>query len=209
MTHTATRMKKYPMLDLRRLGLRLRTLPGPLDVVRRLLQDLGDPPDGRIIGAPAPGMAEGIPGEAGELALQLANGTAGEVAHGFPHPVHDLLDHVLVLLEVGNAFRRDLVDLAAVRLHGADVALVFQQLQRGIDGAGRRGIAAGHPLLQRLAHFIPVPRLFLEEAEDHELDRSRLEHLPAPAAPALPARPAPEPRAEGKPLPEIEPFAMS
>jgi hypothetical protein len=112
-----------------------------------------------------------------ERALYLADAAAGEFPHRLAYPAEDLVQQIAVLLEIALTFGRDLIDLLAAGIHRADVALVLQKLKRGVHGAGGRGVAAGHLLLQRLDDLVPVAGLLLQQAEDHELDLARLEHL--------------------------------
>jgi hypothetical protein len=121
----------------------------------------------------------------GERALDLADAASGEVAHRLPHPVENLIQQVPMLLQIALTFRGDVVDLLALGILRPHVALVFQQLERGIDGAGRGGVAARHLLLQGLDDLVAVAGLLLEQPEDDEFDLTRLEHLgPAPGASA-------------------------
>src|SRR5207244_12654343 len=155
-----------------------------------------------------PGVAKRAAGQPGELRLQLADGAAGELAHGLAHAIHDLIEEIPVLLEVLLAFGSDLVDLLAAGIDRAHVALILEELEGRVDGAGRWRIAPRHLLFERLHDLVSMPRLFLEEPEDHELDFAGLEHLPAAASAArtpLPPSSAPE----GKPGAEVEPLALT
>src|SRR5688572_3541950 len=78
----------------------LAGLPGLLDVVGGLPQDLGDPLQGGVVGAAAPGALEGGAREPGEGSLHLTDAATGEVSHRLPDPVDDLIQQVAVLLEV-------------------------------------------------------------------------------------------------------------
>src|SRR4029453_201266 len=92
-----------------------------------------------------------------------------------------------------------------VRCDGADVPLVFQELQGGIDRPRRRRVVAAHFLLQRLDHLVAVPRLLLEQPKDHELNPPGLEHLVAsPGAPRSGAvAPPPGPAEPGSESPIV------
>src|SRR5215212_4139493 len=92
----------------------------------------------------------------GELTLDLADGPAGEVAHRLAHPVDNLVEQVAMLLEILEPLGGHLVDLLSVALDASDVSLVLEHLQGGVNRAGRRAVAPGHPLLERLDDFVPV-----------------------------------------------------
>src|SRR5262249_38098927 len=78
---------------------------------------------------------------------------------------------------------------------------VFEPLQRGVDRAGGRRVAAVHPLLELLHDLIAVPRLVAKQLEDHVLHVAGLEPLP----PAASMSPSPEAEQLGAEL-ELEPF---
>src|SRR5215210_4776285 len=107
-------------------------------------------------------------------------------------PAPDIPDGALVLLEKLTPFVGDGVDFLAVPLGGAHVAHIFEQLQRGVDGAGTRGVESSGPLLQLPYDLVAVGGLVLEQVEDHVLQIPLLEHPPPPGAVAEP-RPVPPP----------------
>src|SRR5206468_3116974 len=129
-----------------------------------------------------------------ERLVHVAARATGELAHGFADAVEDLVEHTAVLLEVFRALRRHMVDLLAVGLDHAHVALVLEQLQRGVHGARRRAVQSAELLLERADHFVAVSRLLVEQAQDDELHLARLEHLAAtPAAASRSTAPATAP----------------
>src|SRR5262245_14217756 len=153
-----------------------------------------------MFGAEVPGVAVDLPGQAREHGVQLAHVAGREAAHHLAHALEDVVRDVAMLVEEGLPLGRDVVDLLALGLHGADVALVLQKLQRRVDGTGRRRVPAAEPLLQRLHDRVAVAGLLLEEAQDDVLHLPRLEDLMAAAAvpptPALRLARRPEARPE-------------
>src|ERR1043166_3415962 len=115
-------------------------LPFLLDVVRGALEDVDDAGHRGGTAAPPPGSLVGDARDSREGLVQVAHGAAGEVAHGVAHPVEDVFHRVAILLEELLALGGDVVHLLAALLDHPDVALVFEQLQRGIDRARRRRV---------------------------------------------------------------------
>src|SRR5215210_639562 len=108
-------------------------------------------------------------------------------------PAPDIPDGALVLLEKLTPFVGDGVDFLAVPLGGAHVAHIFEQLQRGVDGAWTRGVEPAGPLLQLPYDLVAVGGLVLEQVEDNVLEIPLLEHPPPLAAMTKPrTMPAPE-----------------
>src|SRR5215210_8917403 len=105
-------------------------------------------------------------------------------------PAPDIPDGALVLLEKLTPSVGDGVDFLAVPLGGAHVAHIFEQLQRGVDGAWTRGVEPAGPLLQLPYDLVTVGGLVLEQVEDHVFEIPLLEHPPPPRAVAEP-RPVP------------------
>ena len=152
------------------------------DFFRRLVQDLHDALGARVGGAVLPRIAPRERGKAGERLAQLAHGAAGEIIHRLAHPVEHLVDGVAVLVEKGLALGRDVVGLPALGLHHPHVPLVLQELEGRVDRARRRAVPAAEPLFHCLDDFVPVPRLFAKQPEDHVLHLAGFEDLaPAPA----------------------------
>src|SRR5215208_1816538 len=104
----------------------------------------------------------------------------------------DILNGAPVLIQELPPFVRDGVDFFAVSLGGAHVLHVFEQLQRGVNGAGTRGVEPARPLLQLPYDLVTVGGLVFEQVEDHVLEIPLLEHPPPPRAVAEP-RPVPPP----------------
>src|SRR5262249_23201949 len=92
------------------------------------------------------------------------------------------------------AVRRDVIHALAVGLDRADVALIFQKLQGGVNGAGGGSVTTPHLFLERLDQFVSVPRLLPQQVQDHEFHVPGFEDLgpatpttrPGPASPTWP-----------------------
>src|ERR1035437_386599 len=120
-------------------------------------------------------------------------------------PVDDLIHGALVLGEMlasGVGYGIDL--LAALLDGGARETHLLKQRERRIDGARTGRVASARPFLQLLDDVVAVPRLLVEQAKDHELEASLLEHAPAAPVAASPMATRKEERAEirvGTPVP--------
>src|SRR5262249_40793705 len=151
------------------------------DIVPSPLQNLRYSLERRIIGALSPGALERDRGEVGKGALDFAQSATGEVSDGLADSLDDLVEDVAVLLEVLLSLRRDVVHLLAIGIHRADVALVFEELERGVHGAGGGSVVTAHFLFESLDDLVTVPRLLLDESENHELHFTLAEHLASAA----------------------------
>src|SRR5215212_2250001 len=105
----------------------------------------------------------------------------------------DILDGAPVLIQELPPLVRDGVDFLAVSLSGAHVLHVFEQLQRGVNGAGTRRVEPAGPLFQLPYNLVAVRGLVLEQVEDHVLQVPLLEH---PSPPRTVADPRPVPPSE-------------
>ncbi|MBI3790178.1 MAG: hypothetical protein HY275_04795 [Gemmatimonadetes bacterium] len=117
--------------------------------------------------------------------MEFAHGPAGDVMHGIAQAIGDVVEHALVLVEVALALGGEMVDAASLGLDAAHEPLILEELERGIDGAGRRRVPPVQRVLERLEDLVAVTRLFAEETEDDELHFARLEGLRAAPAPRV------------------------
>src|SRR5579883_2158797 len=118
--------------------------------------------------------------------------------------IEDLIDGALVLLQVGAALGRDLVDPLPIALGRPCVPHLLEHGERGIDRAGAGRVRAAEPLLERLDDLVTVPRLVAQQLQDHVLEIPLLEHPPAEPA-ALPARTRPTAPRSAEPAPPPAP----
>src|ERR1019366_10491913 len=79
---------------------------------------------------------------------------------------------------------------------GAREAHVLEHREGRVDRARARRVAAAGTLLQFLDDLVAVPRLLVEQAEDHELQPTLLEHAAAAPRSAAPMSTTEEERAE-------------
>src|SRR5216117_3655647 len=133
-------------------------------------------------------------------AVHVGHRAAQRALYGVVHPLEDVVHDILVLVEERAPRVGDLVDLLAGHVAGGDESLIFEPLERRVDSAGRRRVAAAQLLLKLFHHFVAVAWLVLEELEDHVLHVPRLEPLTAPAARAGPEKAA-GPETEGERFP--------
>src|SRR5262245_59327378 len=118
--------------------------PSLLDVIRGSVENVRDSPHRRVLSSVAPRFAECHSSQSNERTVQFAHVSTRVISHGVANPLKDVIQYVPVLIEKFLALRRDVIDLFAVGFHGANVALILEQLERWVDAACRRRVAAGH-----------------------------------------------------------------
>ena len=96
----------------------------------------------------------------------------------FTGAAEHLVDLRLLLGQVAAPRIGDAVDLATLLLLSADIAHVFEHLQRRIDGTRARAVEAAEAVLQGADQLVAVRRLVLEQVEDDVLEIAAVEHLP-------------------------------
>src|SRR5207247_799885 len=129
-------------------------------------------------------------------AVQLRHRATERAIDRVLHPLEDLVDDVLVLLDELPARCGDLVYLLPLSVLRNRQALVLEPLQRGVYSAGRGGVTAVQLLLELLHHFVAVARLVAQELQNDVLHVPRLEPLTAPAPRACTPEPRPWPEPE-------------
>src|SRR6266542_4471991 len=169
------------------------------DLGLRPAQDLHQALARRVVARP-PSRAVHRLDEPPRGAVHVGHPAAERAVHGIADPLEDLVHHVAMLVQELPAGIGDFVHLLAFDVLRRHQPLVLEVLQRRIDGAGRRGVAAVQLLLQFLHHFVAVARLVLEQFENHVLHVTRCEPLPA-AAPGAAPEEAAGAEAEGKRIP--------
>src|SRR5262249_45244966 len=99
----------------------------------------------------------------------LSHRSRREAAHRLPDPFEDVVGHRAVLVEEGFPLGGDVIDLLALGFDRAHVALVFEELEGGVHGAGGGHVPSAVSPLRRLHRPVAMGGLLLQEPKDHVL----------------------------------------
>src|SRR6059036_695116 len=132
-----------------------------------------------------------------ERPVDLGHRATHRALDSLGHAIEDVLDDVLVLVQERPSCVGDFVDLLAFHIVRDDESFVLEPLQRRVDGARRRRIAAVHPLLQILHDFVSMTWLIAQQLQNDVLHVAGAEPLASPSPWTATAK-APTPRTKPK-----------